>query len=176
MVSPARVLVYVSVAGNIDPEQHLPAALEDLHAAARIRAVSTFYRTPALGRPEQPDYLNGVVAVETALPPRALKFGLLRGIEAAHGRVRTADTWAARTVDLDILVYGAELIEEEGLRLPDPDLGARAFLAVALEELAPGITPPGWPRPLSESIDGAEAEALVSVSAFTAYLRERFLT
>ena len=167
--------VYIAAAGNIDPERHILAALKALGAIAPVEAVSTFYRTSALGRPDQPDYLNGVVAIRTDKAPRLLKFEVLRKIEADHGRIRTPDKFAARTIDLDILVHGAALIDEEDLKVPDPDLRSRVFLGKALLELAPQITPPGWTIPLAEALDKAAAEALRPDAAYTKYVRERLL-
>ncbi len=166
---------YISVAGNIDPERNILAALKALNAVAPVEAISTFYRTQALGRPEQPDYLNGVVAIRTGLAPRSLKFDVLRKIEAAHGRVRGADKYAARTIDLDILVHGEMRIDEEDLKIPDPDLCSRVFLAKALLELAPRITPPGWKVPLAQALDKTAAAALRPHATFTKLLGERLL-
>lgn len=171
----AGAAVFISVSGNIEPERNLPVALDRLNTIAAVEAISTFYRTKALERPEQPDYLNGVVAVRTEIPPRRLKFEVLRGIEAEQGRVRTDDKYAARTVDLDILLYGDTRIDEADLKVPDPDLRSRVFLSKALLELAPRITPPGWPVPLAETLDTTAVAELRPDTAFTKQVRERLL-
>jgi 2-amino-4-hydroxy-6-hydroxymethyldihydropteridine diphosphokinase len=123
--------------------------------AVRVTASSTFYRTVPLAAPrtagvppaptarrmlpEQPPFLNGVWQIETDSDARLLKFAVLRGIEDKLGRVRTAGRYAPRTLDLDLLVYGSAAINEPDLRVPDPDIRSRPFLALPLLELAPGL-------------------------------------
>jgi 2-amino-4-hydroxy-6-hydroxymethyldihydropteridine diphosphokinase len=115
-------VVYVAVGSNIDPERNIPEALRRLAENVTVGATSRFYRTEPLGRPGQPPFLNGVVRVRTALDAEILKFKVLRGIEKALGRERTADTYAPRTIDLDILLFDTAMIERPGLRIPDPDI------------------------------------------------------
>ena len=128
---------FIAVGGNLSPQDSIPAALHLLGKKCRLRQISTFYRTKAINRPEQPDYLNGVVHVEYSGDPRSLKFEVLRLIEDALGRVRTKDSYAARTIDLDILLFGSLVINEPGLVIPDPDICCRPFLAADLAELLP---------------------------------------
>lgn len=134
--------VYVSVSANIDPERNIERALALLSESAPILAVSTFYESAAVDRPEQADYCNGVVEIDTQLRPRELKFDVLRRIEAELGRVRTDDRYASRPIDLDIVIYGSLVIDEADLIVPDPDIWTRAFLAVPLLELAPSLVLP----------------------------------
>jgi 7,8-dihydro-6-hydroxymethylpterin-pyrophosphokinase len=84
-----------------------------------------------------------VAEIATELPPRALKFEVLRPIEAELGRRREEDRYAPRPIDLDLLLYDDVLLTEEGLVLPDPELWSRPFLAHPLHELAPGLVLPG---------------------------------
>ena len=152
--------VYLAVGANLDPEENILRALALLREAAPVRRTSTFYRTPALGRPEQGDYLNGIWQVTTELEPRALKFSLLRRIEAELGRVRGTDRYAARPIDLDIALYGDLVLAGEDLQIPDPEIPLRPFLALPLLELDPDLILPdsgeslaalvarrGWPEP-----------------------------
>lgn len=127
----------ISVAGNIDPQLWLPRAVRRLLDFVRVEAASPFFVTPPIGRPEQPDYRNGVLRCRTELQPRLLKFEVLRTIEAENGRQRGGDPYAARTVDLDLLDWGGVTMDEPGLRLPDPDLADRPFLAAAVLTLDP---------------------------------------
>jgi len=117
--------VYLAVGANLEPWKNIPAALARLAESMAITGVSTFYCTPALNRPEQPDYLNGVVAVACSMTPRSLKFEILRPIEVLLGRTRSADKYAARPIDLDILIFGDLIVNEPDLRIPDPDLSER---------------------------------------------------
>jgi len=164
--------VYVAVGANVAPERNILDGLGQLARRIPILAVSSFYRTPAIGRPDQEDYLNGVVALETDLEPLALK-EVLRDVERAMGRVRTDDTYAPRTLDLDILLYGSRVLNEVGLVIPDPDIAARPFLAAGLIELNPSLTLPGDNRRLAERVEPSVIAALKREGAFTRALKER---
>jgi len=107
------------------------------------------------------------------MAPRDLKFGLLRRIEADLGRVRTADKYAARTIDLDILLYGDRIIDQPDLKVPDPDLRERAFLIVPLAELAPDVVLPDDGRAAAEAARGVDGAGLVADIEFSERLRRR---
>ncbi|MFW6158917.1 MAG: 2-amino-4-hydroxy-6-hydroxymethyldihydropteridine diphosphokinase [Planctomycetota bacterium] len=169
---PATADVYVAVGANIDPESNILAAFDRLARWVRVVATSSFYRTPALGRPEQPPFLNGVWQVATDVGPRPLKSRVLRAVESELGRVRTEDRYAARPIDLDIAVYGDLVIVERGLRIPDPDIRERAFLAVPLLELAPGLVLPDTGEALADLAVVRNPE-LERVPKLTAVLKER---
>jgi 2-amino-4-hydroxy-6-hydroxymethyldihydropteridine diphosphokinase len=96
---------------------------------------------PPMDGTPQPEYVNAVAWLRTTLAPRALLDSLL-GIEQAHGRSR-GRRWAARTLDLDLVLYGGEIIDEPGLRLPHPGLTTRAFVLYPLAELVPQMEIPG---------------------------------
>jgi 2-amino-4-hydroxy-6-hydroxymethyldihydropteridine diphosphokinase len=162
---------YVGVGSNIEPEVNVAAALRRLAELARVAAISTFYRTPAEGRPDQPDYYNGVVALDTDLGPAALH-AALRRIEAALGRRRSADRHAARPIDLDLVVYGDQVIAEEGLVVPDPDITRRAFLAVPLCELSPDLCLPGSGRAVSQLAARLPRAGMEPLGEYTRRLRE----
>jgi 2-amino-4-hydroxy-6-hydroxymethyldihydropteridine diphosphokinase len=127
---PARA--YVGVGSNIDAERNVRAAIRELTRAAHVVGVSTFYRTEPIGHPDDPWFINGVLAIDTDRPAAALKRDVLRHIEDELGRRRGADPNAPRTIDLDLLVF-------EGEMPPDPDIRERAFLAWALAEIAPQL-------------------------------------
>jgi 2-amino-4-hydroxy-6-hydroxymethyldihydropteridine diphosphokinase len=133
--------VFVSVGSNVDPEENVTHALRLLNHEVGIRAISTFYRTPALNRPQDPPFVNGVVEVGDTLRPLDLK-RLLQNIERAEGRERTADRCAPRTVDLDLLLFSDQVLSSDGLTLPHPDIRERAFVAIPLLELAPELVLP----------------------------------
>jgi len=109
-----------------------------------VRAASRFYRTPAWGREDQPDFINAVALVEAMLAPRALLDSLL-AVEADFGRHRVdGERWGPRTLDLDLLLYGDAVIDEPGLRVPHPHLHERAFALVPLLEVLPEARIPGY--------------------------------
>lgn len=162
---------FVAVGSNIEPEKNVRKGLAKLAARVDVRDLSTFYRTPALGRPEQAAFFNGVVEVDTPLGPRDLKT-VLREIETECGRVRTDDKYAARTLDLDVIVYDDFVISEEGLTLPDPEIPARPFLAVPLAELAPELALAGDGRRMSELARSHAHHQMEPLTAYTKCLKE----
>ena len=109
----------------------------------RLLRASRLYRTPAWGVTAQPDFINAVAVLETALPARDLLDALL-DIERACGRVRIdGERWGPRTLDLDVLLYGDAIIDEPGLRVPHPHLHERAFALLPLLDAWPDAVIPG---------------------------------
>jgi 2-amino-4-hydroxy-6-hydroxymethyldihydropteridine diphosphokinase len=138
-------LAYVGLGSNLgDRERTLRAAVDALAAEDRIDvlAVSTLRETEPVGVGEQPLFLNGAVALDTTLPARALLDRLL-AIEQRFGRVRVPGEHGPRTLDLDLLLYGEDEIDEAGLAVPHPHLHERRFVLEPLAELAPGLVVPG---------------------------------
>jgi len=141
---------YVGLGANVGPrEETLRRAVELLAAedGVEVVGVSTLQETDPVGSVDQPRFLNGAVAVETTLSPRELLDVLLR-IERTLGRVRDGTRWGPRTVDLDLLVYADEVVDEPGLRVPHPRLQERRFALEPLAELDPGLVIPGAGRVL----------------------------
>ncbi|MBI1318441.1 MAG: 2-amino-4-hydroxy-6-hydroxymethyldihydropteridine diphosphokinase [Candidatus Hydrogenedens sp.] len=161
--------VYVALGGNIEPERHLALALEALAAQFRIDALSGVYSTPAIGRPEQAPYLNAVARFDCMLPPRELKYGVLRAIEDDLGRLRCPDKFAARNIDIDLLLYGDRVIDEPGVEVPDADIPERPFLVRCLLDIDPDLELPGR-GPLRNFVS-AESEALTPLETFVAEFR-----
>ena len=144
MTDPA--IAFVGLGGNLGAVaatlRAATGALAHLPATRLLRA-SRLYRTPAWGLEQQPDFINGVVALETSLAPRELLDALLR-IEREFGRERDHGLrWGPRTLDLDLLLHGDAMVESAGLRLPHPHLHERAFVLVPLVEIAADILIPG---------------------------------
>ena len=137
---------YVALGSNLgDREGTLLDAVEALRAeqGVDVAAVSRLIDTEPVGVVDQPRFLNGVVAVDTILPPRAL-LDLLLEVERLFGRSREGvPAQGPRTLDLDLLLYGDAKIDEPGLEVPHPRLHERAFALVPLQELAPGLEIPG---------------------------------
>jgi len=162
--------VFVSVGSNVDPETNAGRAMRLLQRELGIRAVSTFYRTPALKRPADPPFVNGVVEVGDALGPLEVK-KRLRQIEQALGRERTADRFAPRTVDLDLIIYGDEVISSGGLTLPHPDIVERPFVAIPLLELAPDLILPDSRKPLRSLVSSMAPYPMQPLGELTRQLR-----
>ena len=139
------VRAYIGIGSNLDhPVAQVGQALQALHdlpACANVVG-SPLYRTaPVGGPPDQPDYINAVVALDTTLAPDDL-LKALQAIETAQGRVRTVH-WGARTLDLDLLLYDQTIRNDPWLTLPHPRLHQRAFVLQPLHDLAPLLTIPG---------------------------------
>ncbi len=134
-------LAFIALGSNIDPETNLPLAAARLSDLGNPIAVSKVYQNPAIADDPQPDYLNAAVLIETSLDPLTIR-DKLREIEADLGRIRTADKFAPRTIDLDLCILGDRVLDHELLSLPDPDLLERAYLAVTLAELRPDFLHP----------------------------------
>jgi len=152
---------YVGVGSNIEPETNVIRSLELLRERVRVTAVSQIFTTAPIDRPMQEPYANGVFRIETDLEPRELK-SLFRSIEDSLGRTRTADRYAPRTIDLDLVLYGERVIREPGLVIPNPDLLTRPFLTAALLEIAPDLIVPGFDKPLAQLVRVDPGELVVN--------------
>ncbi|SFN16944.1 2-amino-4-hydroxy-6-hydroxymethyldihydropteridinediphosphokinase [Izhakiella capsodis] len=137
-------LVYLALGSNLaEPLRQVESALLALNAVPQTSLIrlSAFYRTPPYGPPYQPDFLNAVAELDTALTPLALLDHTQR-IELEQGRERKAERWGPRTIDLDILLFGDLTLNTPRLILPHYDMHNRAFMLLPLVELSPGITLP----------------------------------
>jgi 2-amino-4-hydroxy-6-hydroxymethyldihydropteridine diphosphokinase len=137
---------FVGLGSNLGrPEEQIRSALEllDAEEGIEVLAVSTLRETDPVGYEEQPRFVNGAAEVETGLSPRELLRRLL-AIEHRLGRVRgQGPRFGPRTIDLDLLLYGAETLDEPGLTLPHPRLHERGFALEPLAELDPALEVPG---------------------------------
>ncbi len=140
-VAPTRA--YIALGSNLDdPVAQLEQASNALRRLPESRFVlrSSLYRSKAIGPGEQADYINAVAAIDTQLAPLAL-LDALQQIEQQQGRERRI-RWAARTLDLDILLYGEQQIDSERLTVPHPAMTDRNFVLVPLQQIAPGLQLP----------------------------------
>jgi 2-amino-4-hydroxy-6-hydroxymethyldihydropteridine diphosphokinase len=143
---------YLGLGSNLgDRAAQLQFALDGLAArAGRVVAISPVYETEPVGGPPQPDYLNAVVAVETALSPREL-LGVAKALEAEAGREpapggpgvspdkAAAGRWGPRPLDVDVLMVGDERVDEPDLIVPHPRIHQRAFVLAPLADVAPEL-------------------------------------
>jgi 2-amino-4-hydroxy-6-hydroxymethyldihydropteridine diphosphokinase len=137
-------MVYVGLGSNLnDPHGQLAAGMNELAElpGTQVEARSSLYESEPMGPSDQPDYVNAVVRLRTALSPEALLDGL-QAIEQGHGRQRTR-RWGARTLDLDILLYGERQIAGPRLRVPHPGIARRNFVLHPLAELDSQLEIPG---------------------------------
>jgi 2-amino-4-hydroxy-6-hydroxymethyldihydropteridine diphosphokinase len=126
----------ISLGANIgDAKANLDLAIGLLREATDVIAVSSYLQTKPVGGPEQPDYLNAVAIIESELPAKEL-LAVLNGIETAMGRTREVH-WGPRVIDLDLIQYGALLVQDEKLTLPHPRAHERRFVLSPWFEIEP---------------------------------------
>jgi 2-amino-4-hydroxy-6-hydroxymethyldihydropteridine diphosphokinase len=153
----------LGLGGNVGDTRVLLAAAVKLlaqHPKIRIEAVSALYETPPWGKTDQPAFRNAAVRIETALSAQALLFAILE-IERGLGRNRT-ERWGPRTVDIDILLYGTDEIDEPGLHVPHPRLAERAFALAPLVDVMPEAEFAG--HAATEWLEGADRSGMVRLA------------
>ena len=149
--------VYIALGSNMgDRERYLQTAVESIgkKEGCQVEKVSSFVRTAPYGGVEQEDFLNGCMQIRTLLTPREL-LEFLQEIEKQAGRERKIH-WGPRTLDLDIIFYDREVIEEEDLQIPHVEMQKRDFVLIPLREIAPFLR-----HPITGKTVGEMAEELV---------------
>jgi 2-amino-4-hydroxy-6-hydroxymethyldihydropteridine diphosphokinase len=155
--------VYLGLGSNLgNRAANLRMALRYLPPLARVEEVSSLYETAPLGGEEQPPFYNAVCRISTGLGPEAL-LRHLKQIEFAIGR-RPGPRWGPRPIDLDILLYGDQVLEHEDLIIPHPLLAERAFVLVPLAELSPHLLHPVLGKPVGELLSALDEAALSGVT------------
>ena len=158
-------IAFIGLGSNLaDPAEQVRSARQ---AIKRLDGVTEFefsslYRSLPLGPQDQPDYINAVMAVETCLSAISL-LRCLQGIENNHGRVRAGERWGARTLDLDLLVYGNQKIDHIDLTVPHVGIAERAFVLYPLYEIAPELDIPGLGS-LRSLIENCARDGLVKIA------------
>jgi len=140
------IRAYLGLGGNLgDPAAAISSALRAIHGTSGVEVarVSPLYRTPPWGVTDQPDFLNAVAAVDTTFSAREL-LDLCLATESELKRVRDV-RWGPRVIDIDLLLFGNETIEEEGLQVPHPRMMGRAFVLAPLTDIAPDLVLSGVP-------------------------------
>ncbi len=153
------VTSFIALGSNLDdPDGQLRRAIFELAELpeSRLLACSSFFVSSPVGPSDQPDYINAVAKIETRLSAEVL-LEELQKIEDAHGRKRTI-RWGARTLDLDLLLYGDNIISTDSLQVPHPEMQRRNFVLYPLLELVQDVEIPGvgWLREILQecSADG----------------------
>lgn len=158
-----RTVACIALGANIgEPLRQIESAFAALAELpdTDLTARSSLYRSAPVGYADQPDFINAVAVIETALAPHAL-LGALLNIERIHGRVRDFPN-APRTLDLDIVLYGDVVMHEHGLTIPHARMLERAFVMVPLAEVLPETRVPGrgTVRELAARVDAASVAQL----------------
>ena len=158
--------VYIALGSNLDsPIDKARQSIEALRALPQSRFIcaSSLYCSKPMGPQDQPDYINAVVAIDTMLPPLEL-LDCTQAIENALGRVRKAQRWGPRTLDLDILLYGDETIDCPRLTVPHYGMKQREFVLYPLAEIAPELRFPDGTS-LQDCLWQVNKNALMRLSA-----------
>lgn len=142
--------VYLDLGSNIEPERNLPAAVELLAKLSTLIAASPVLETKPLGMPEQPNFLNAGVLIETNLSAPEFKQMVIHNIEQALGRVRTENKNGPRTIDIDIILFNDDIIELDGRHIPNKELLERPFVAASLADISPDYKHPETGQTLLE--------------------------
>lgn len=166
---------FIGIGSNIDPAGNMRAAVHALARQTRLIGISMVYLTDAFGAPGQPPYYNCVVEIEAEAAPAEIKFGILRNIETSLGRRRMEDKYAPRTIDLDLILYGDLTVDAEGIRLPDPDILERPFLAIPLFELAPDLVLPGYNSRIGDIAAKLPRDGMKPVEDYARLLRAELI-
>jgi 2-amino-4-hydroxy-6-hydroxymethyldihydropteridine diphosphokinase len=143
MTRRGKVIAYLGLGSNQgDSRRHLEQAFAEIDALPETRVLreSPLFGSKPWGKPDQPDYVNAVVEIETALVPRDL-LAAAKALEKAHGRTG-GERWGPRPLDIDILVFGEMEINEPGLEVPHPRMWERAFVLRPLAGLCPHLAGP----------------------------------
>ncbi|MGP9764495.1 2-amino-4-hydroxy-6-hydroxymethyldihydropteridine diphosphokinase [Halomonas sp. AOP13-D3-9] len=152
-------LAYIGLGSNLEsPIEQIREALNELARLplSRLVAASSLYASRPVGPQDQPDFINAVAALETQLSPLAL-LDQLQALEQQHRRRRHRH-WGPRTLDLDLLLYANDTIDTPRLRLPHPQMTARAFVLLPLAEIAPSLDL--LQQPLSTWLEQVENQGL----------------
>ena len=138
------IKVIIAIGSNLgDPVAQAEAAIDALHQLphSTVTAVSSLYSSSPMGPQDQPDYINAVIEIETTLSPLAL-LDLTQKIELERGRVRKDERWGPRTLDLDIILFGDQTIDNERLIVPHYGMKEREFVLYPLAEIYNDLTFP----------------------------------
>jgi 2-amino-4-hydroxy-6-hydroxymethyldihydropteridine diphosphokinase len=159
------IQVYIGLGSNLAlPEKQIQAACRSLDSVSETNLIqcSSLYQSHPMGPQDQPNYVNAVALIETELSPEFL-LQQTQLIESQQGRIRDTKRWGPRTLDLDILLYGEQLIDKEHLKVPHIGMKLREFVLYPLFEIAPDLILPGGEK-LSELVSICPINGLQKMS------------
>ena len=138
-------IAYIGLGSNMEsPKQQIKSAIKSIAEIPEIQVLkaSSLYKSKPVGPQQgQNDYINAVIKIETEFMPLEL-LGYMQDIENQHGRIRK-ERWGSRTLDLDILIFGKEIIQDKNLTIPHSEIEKRPFVLVPLAEIDSNCSIPG---------------------------------
>jgi len=158
------IICFVGIGSNMDdPAGQSLKAFDRISATSGVKLLrkSSFYRTEPVGSPDQDWFINAVAEIRTVMTPHQL-LKALQSIEHNMGRIRD-ETWGPRLIDLDILFYGQEIIQEKDLCIPHPELHKRRFVLEPLCEIAPYVIHPAFGVSIRGLMDRLEDRSIVNL-------------
>jgi 2-amino-4-hydroxy-6-hydroxymethyldihydropteridine diphosphokinase len=157
------VTAYLGLGSNLgDRQSNLASALRRLQPLVRVEAVSSLYETKAVGPIEQPDFLNAAARVVTGLQPVAL-LRHVKAVEREIGR-RLGEPQGPRPIDIDILLYGTEIVDVGELQVPHPRMTERAFVLIPLADIANGVKHPVAGQAIEALMKSVDSEGVTKRS------------
>jgi 2-amino-4-hydroxy-6-hydroxymethyldihydropteridine diphosphokinase len=155
-VLPESRKAYVALGSNLgNPAGNVILAASEMNTIPGVRVIATsrLYTTAPVGVKNQPDFVNAAAVLEVECTARELLEGLL-AIEKRYGRDRQSEQrWGPRTLDLDLLLFCEQMIDEPGLTVPHPRMRERRFVLQPLADLAPTVVPPGWDMDVTRALE-----------------------
>ncbi len=153
-------VAYLSLGSNLgDRAANLRTAIAELKAGGRVLAVSAMYESQPMEVTDQPWFVNCVAAIETEKTPREL-LKLALQIETMMGRIRTQEK-GARNIDIDIVLFGNQVVDEPGLKIPHPAMHRRRFVLEPLAEIAPEVSHPAFGKTAQQLLAELDGEQIV---------------
>ena len=169
------IRVFIGVGSNINPQINIEKALDLIMDSVDVTGISLFYKTKPLLDRKINDFLNGVWQIKTNFSPEELKFNILEKIEKNLHRKKNKDKYSSRIIDLDLLLFGNEVIRNEKIIIPDPDVYTRPFIYVPLYELDPDLIFPDTGKPIKELIKHFDKDQLILMKEFSENLKSKIL-
>jgi 2-amino-4-hydroxy-6-hydroxymethyldihydropteridine diphosphokinase len=141
-------LAWLLLGSNIDPERNIPRAVASIAERETLVAVSSVWQSPPSDGSNQPEYWNAAVLIRTVKSPAEIHSGVIVPVEQSLGRVRSADPFAPRTMDIDLEMFDDRVEDFSGRRVPHPDILTRPYVALPLAEISPEKIHPETGEPL----------------------------